>query len=210
MTDKNLPVFKVLDTESSHGRYSQSTKEITFHDLVKFHGHACDGLYRGTYALSVAFKVLFPDEVIDRTDLRAISRNSPCLGDAASYLTGARVRFGTQDVMSENGVWYILQRISTGETVRVTEDSGFFPAEISEAEASLFAATKEELPEKLDRLRSLQDNWVKNTLLKTRPANHYHARSIEHKWREVPYSNKGMRTDIIFKDVIRCHDAYTG
>jgi formylmethanofuran dehydrogenase subunit E len=61
MTDKNLPVFKVLDTESSHGRYSQSTKEITFHDLVKFHGHACDGLYRGTYALSVAFKVLFPD-----------------------------------------------------------------------------------------------------------------------------------------------------
>jgi formylmethanofuran dehydrogenase subunit E len=210
MTDKNLPVFKVLDTESSHGRYSQSTKEITFHDLVKFHGHACDGLYRGTYALSVAFKVLFPDEVIDRTDLRAISRNSPCLGDAASYLTGARVRFGTQDVMSENGVWYILQRISTGETVRVTEDSGFFPAEISELEASLFSTAKEELPEKLDRLKSLQDNWVKNTLLKTKPEEHYQARIIEHKWGEVPYANKGIRTDIIFKDVIRHHDAYTG
>ena len=210
MTEKNLPVFRVLDTESSHGRYSQSTKEITFDDLVKFHGHACDGLYRGTYALSVAFKILFPSGVIDRTDLRAISRNSPCLGDAASYLTGARVRFGTQDVMSEPGVWYILQRISTEKAVEVTEDSGFFPAEISYAEASLISAIKEELPGKLDRLKSLQENWVKNTLLKTRPEDHYHARKIEHKWREVPYSNKGIRTDIIFKDVIRCHDAYTG
>ncbi|EQB71487.1 MAG: hypothetical protein AMDU1_APLC00024G0027 [Thermoplasmatales archaeon A-plasma] len=203
MTEKNIPVFTVLDTESSHGMYSQSTKEITFDDMVKFHGHACDGLYRGTYALSVAFKILFPNGVIDRTDLRAISRNSPCLGDAASYLTGARVRFGTQDVLSDPGVWYILQKISTGESIEVTEDNGFFPAEIANAEASLISASREELPEKLDRLKSLQDNWVKNTLLKTRPGDHYHARKIEYKWREVPYSNKGIRTDIIFKDVIR-------
>ena len=203
MTEKNLPVFTVLDTESSHGRYSQSTKEIIFDDLVKFHGHACDGLFRGTYALSVAFKILFPNGVIDRTDLRAISRNSPCLGDAASYLTGARVRFGTQDVLGDPGVWYILHKISTGESIEVTEDHGFFPAEIANAEASLISATREELPEKLDRLKSLQDNWVKNTLLKTRPEDHYHARKIEYKWREVPYSNKGIRTDIIFKDVIR-------
>jgi formylmethanofuran dehydrogenase subunit E len=203
MTEKNIPVFTVLDTESSHGRYSQSIKEITFDDLVKFHGHACDGLYRGTYALSVAFKTLFPNGVIDRTDLRAISHNSPCLGDAASYLTGARVRFGTQDVLNDPGVWYILQKISTGESIEVTEDNGFFPAEIANAEASLISASREELPEKLDRLKSLQDNWVKNTLLKTRPEDHYHVRKIEYKWREVPYSNKGIRTDIIFKDVIR-------
>lgn len=203
MTQMNLPVFTVRDTESSHGRYSQFTKEITFDDLVNFHGHACDGLYRGTYALSVAFKIIFPDGVIDRTDLRVISRNSPCLGDAASYLTGARVRFGTQDVMSEPGVWYILQRISTGEAVEVNEERGFFPAEISEAEASLVSATREELPRKLDRLKALQDNWVKNTFLKTRPEDHYHARKIELKWKEVPYANKGIRTDIIFKDVIR-------
>ena len=210
MTEKNIPVFTVLDTESSHGRYSQSTKEITFDDLVKFHGHACDGLYRGTYALSVAFKILFPNGVIDRTDLRAISRNSPCLGDAASYLTGARIRFGTQDVMSEPGVWYILQRISTGEAVEVNEERGFFPAEISDIESSLVSATREELPSKLDHLKSLQDNWVENTLLKTRPEDHYHAGKIEYKWKEVPYANKGIRTDVIFKDVIRYHDAYTG
>ncbi|MEM0157807.1 MAG: formylmethanofuran dehydrogenase subunit E family protein [Thermoplasmataceae archaeon] len=203
MAGKNLPVFNVLDTESSHGRYSQSTKLITFNDMVKFHGHACDGLYRGTYALSVAFAVMFPDGVIDRTDLRAISRNSPCLGDAASYLTGARVRFGTQDVLKEPGVWYILQRISTGDAVEVTEDHGFFPAEISDLEASLVSATRDELPRKVDYLKLLQDSWIKNTLLKTRPEDHYHARRIQHTWNEVPYSNKGLRTDIIFKDVIR-------
>jgi formylmethanofuran dehydrogenase subunit E len=202
-TGKNLPVFSVLDTESSHGRYSHSTKEITFDDLVKFHGHACDGLYRGTYALSVGLAALFPDGIIDRTDLRAISRNSPCLGDAASYLTGARVRFGTQDVMREPGVWYILQKISTGEAVEVAEDHGFFPAEISDAETSLVSAPREALPRRVDQLKDMQDSWVKNILLKTRPGDHYHVKRIDHKWKEVPYTNKGIRTDIIFKDVIR-------
>ncbi len=203
MAEKNIPAFSVIDTESSHGRYAQSTKLISFKDLVKFHGHACDGLYRGTYALSVALSAMFPDGVIDRTDLRAISRNSPCLGDAASYLTGARVRFGTQDVLNEPGVWYIIQRISTGEAVEVREDRGFFPSEISDLEASLASATRDELPHKLDRLKQMQDAWIKNTLLKTRPEDHYHARRIEYAWNEVPYGNKGLRTDIIFKDVIR-------
>jgi len=203
ITEKHLPVFRVLDTESSHGRYSRTTKEITFDDIVKFHGHPCDGLYRGVYALSVAFKHLFPDGIIDRTDTRSISRNSPCLGDAASYLTGSRIRFGTQDVMSEPGVWYILQRISTGEAVKVSEESGFFPAEISDAEASVGSAAEDELPKMLDRLKNLQDSWVKNTLLRTRPENHYHAERIELQWKEIPYANKGKRTDIIFKDVIR-------
>ena len=42
MGEENIPIFHVLDTESSHGRYSKSSKEIKFDDLVKFHGHACD------------------------------------------------------------------------------------------------------------------------------------------------------------------------
>jgi len=202
MEENHLPVFFVLDTESSHGRYSGYAKEIKFEDIVKFHGHACDGLYRGIYALSVAFNLLFTDGVIDRTDLRAMSRNSPCLGDAASYLTGARVRFGTQDVTNQQGVWYILQRISSGETVEVREEHGFFPEEISNAEASLFSASGEELRARMDRLKDLQDNWVKDTLLKTQPADHYLAKKIDYNWNDVPYSNKGIRTDVLFKDVI--------
>lgn len=203
MYENNMPSFKVLDTESSHGRYSKSTKDIGFEDLVKFHGHACDGLYRGAYALSVALKSLFSDDIIDRTDLRAISRNSPCLGDAASYLTGARVRFGTQDVRNQEGVWYIVQRISTGETVEVKEEAGFFNKDIIELESSLSLAQADELPGKLDNLKALQDDWVSNVLLKTRPEEHYHSSRIEYSWKEVPYANKGIRTDIIFKDVIQ-------
>jgi formylmethanofuran dehydrogenase subunit E len=202
MEENNLPVFHVLDTESSHGRYSGSTKEIKFEDIVKFHGHACDGLYRGVYALSVALDLLFPDGVVDRTDLRAISRNSPCLGDAASYLTGARIRFVTQDVTSQPGVWYILQKISSGETVEVKEEPGFFPEEIVEAEASVASASGEELSAALDRLKALQDNWVKNSLLETPPSDHYSAKKIDYKWTDVQYSNKGIRTDVIFKDMI--------
>ena len=203
MYENNMPSFKVLDTESSHGRYSKSTKDIGFEDLVKFHGHACDGLYRGAYALSVALKSLFSDYIVDRTDLRAISRNSPCLGDAASYLTGARVRFGTQDVRNQEGVWYIVQRISTGETVEVKEEAGFFNKDIIELESSLSLAQADELPGKLDNLKALQDDWVSNVLLKTRPEEHYHSSRIEYSWKEVPYANKGIRTDIIFKDVIQ-------
>lgn len=202
MEENNIPVFHVLDTESSHGRYSKSTKEIKFEDIVKFHGHACDGLYRGVYALSVGLGILFPDGVVDRTDVRAISRNSPCLGDAASYLTGARVRFGTQDVAPQQGVWYIIQKISSGETVEVKEEPGFFPEEISEAEASLNSASGENISAALDRLKALQDNWINNTLLKTRPGDHYFAEKIDYKWNDVSYSNKGIRTDVIFKNVI--------
>jgi hypothetical protein len=80
-----LPTFRVRDTESSHGRYAQEAKTILVKDLVKFHGHACNGLFRGVMALSMALTTLFPDGVVDRTDLRVLSRNSPCLGDVAAY-----------------------------------------------------------------------------------------------------------------------------
>ncbi len=195
-------LFLVLDTESSHGRYSKEYKKIRFNDLVKFHGHACDGLYRGSYALSVALHDLFPEDIVDRTDLRVVSRNSPCLGDAATYLTGARVRFGTQDVSSRSGVWYIVQKISTGETVMVSEDENFFPQEISDVEASLSSLTGSKLSESLTILKNMQDSWVQSVLLKTEPDEHYHAKRIEYEWNEVPYRNQGIRSDIIFKNVI--------
>ena len=194
--------FRVLDTESSHGRYSKESKDIRFEDLVKFHGHACDGLYRGSYALSVALGELFPDGIVDRTDIRAVSRNSPCLGDAVAYLTGARVRFGTQDVENRPGVWYIVQKISTGEAVSVSEEEGFFPEEISKVESSLSSLSGEKLSRRLNQLKEMQDKWIKEVLLNTEPHEHYQAKKITYSWKEVQYNNKGIRTDIIFKDVI--------
>ncbi len=128
VAEADLPTFRVRDTESSHGRCARETKTILVKDLVKFHGHACDGLFRGVLALSLALDALFSDGIVDRTDLRVLSRNSPCLGDVAAYLTGGRVRFDTQDVRNEPGVWFVVQRITTGETVRVTENPDIYPS----------------------------------------------------------------------------------
>lgn len=62
--------LKVLDTESALGRYALKHKEIGLKDLVKFHGHLCDGLVIAYIEIKEVLKLLFPDGIIDRTDLR--------------------------------------------------------------------------------------------------------------------------------------------
>jgi len=42
----------------------------------------------------VAFKILFPDGIIDRSVLWGISGESPCWSDAVAFLTGARLQYG--------------------------------------------------------------------------------------------------------------------
>ena len=44
-------VFEVRDTRSAQGRLETHVKRVTLDDLVLFHGHACDGLLRGAYAM---------------------------------------------------------------------------------------------------------------------------------------------------------------
>jgi formylmethanofuran dehydrogenase subunit E len=195
----NLPTFVVRDTESSHGRYASQTKCITLKDLVKFHGHACDGLFRGAVALSRALASLFPNGVVNRTDLRVLSRNSPCLGDVAAYLTGGRIRFGTQDVRDELGVWYVVQRITTGEAVRVTERAGLYPSQLAATEAEL-VARRQAHPTELDRLREAQWNWVRDVLLREDWLQAYAVTELPaYVWEPVPYERVGVRTDILFK-----------
>jgi formylmethanofuran dehydrogenase subunit E len=196
-----MPEFSVIDTESSHGRYADRTKRITVADLIKFHGHGCDGLFRGAYAMSVGLSDLFPGGGTDRTDLRVLSRNSPCLGDVASYLTGGRVRFGTQDVRKTPGVWYIIQRISDGKAVRVVEEEGFFPESISRLEAGLAETAGEKLPAALDELKNAQDRWIGSVLFKSRPRDHYFSSVIEFKWEDTTYAGSGVRTDVLYKNV---------
>ncbi|MHB1612947.1 MAG: FmdE family protein, partial [Actinomycetes bacterium] len=58
-------------------------------DLILFHGHACDGLVRGAYALRALVDVATEDGVVDRTGLLVVSTSSSCLGDVAAYRTGA-------------------------------------------------------------------------------------------------------------------------
>ena len=203
----SLPPFQVRDTESSHGRYAQRAKTITFKDLVKFHGHACDGLFRGASAMAVAMPVLFPSGVIDRTDLRVLSRNSPCLGDVAAYLTGGRVRFNSQDVQNKPGVWFIIQQMSTGNTIQVEENAGVYPQELSDEEAQLVSSRLAN-PEQLDRLQTAQWHWVQSVLLKTPWEELYTVQEIpQFVWQDVSYDHIGLRTDVLFKNVPRTHDS---
>jgi len=128
------PSFKVLDTESSLGPYASRTKTITLNDLIKFHGHACDGLFTAASALYVGFKNLYPDGIIDRTDTGCITNNSPCYGDVAAYLCGGRIRFGTQKIDKRLQDAFILYRFSTYRAVKVSLKSGVFPKEVKELE----------------------------------------------------------------------------
>ncbi len=79
--------FHTIDTDFSKGRLSHE-QTITLNDLEKFHGHLCDGLVVGALAMQQVVKALYPDQPIDRTNLRIVSKPSPCLTDVAIYLTG--------------------------------------------------------------------------------------------------------------------------
>jgi len=127
-TARYSPVFHVKDTESSLGPYASQTKTITLKDLVKMHGHPCDGLVTAACAMSVGLKTLYPNGVIDRTDTGCITNNSPCYGDVAAYLTGGRIRFGTQKIDPSLGNEFIIHRFSTNETVKVSLKPGRIPS----------------------------------------------------------------------------------
>lgn len=133
----SAPSFQVLDTECALGRYAGQAKLITLRDLVKMHGHLCDGLVTAACALRLGLNALYPDGVVDRTDTCAITNNSPCFGDVAEYVTGGRIRFGTQKIDPSLGSEFVLYRKSTGTAVRVSLKVGVFPASLAELERKI-------------------------------------------------------------------------
>lgn len=95
MVDKPYaPVFEMLATQGTQGRYYPYTYPVTLKDMIKFHGHDCEGTIHVANAAWVAFKILFPDGIIDRSVLWGISGPSPCWSDGVAFLTGARVQYG--------------------------------------------------------------------------------------------------------------------
>lgn len=138
----NVPI-QVIDTNSSLGRYSTYTKQIRLEDLAKIHGHLCDGLVISFVELNAVFKKLFPNGVVDRTDLRIISKNGPCWVDASSMLTGARINFGTLSIDKNVGNGFIVQKISTGETYQVKLKEGVFPKDLVQLETKIKSEAKE-------------------------------------------------------------------
>jgi formylmethanofuran dehydrogenase subunit E len=204
----DLPEFSVLDTRSAQGRLDDRTKIVTVADLILFHGHACDGLLRGAYAMRALADIAFPKRPFDRTDLSVISKNSPCLGDVAAYLTGGRVRFGTHNLDNSLGVGFIIQVRSTEEVWQVNEDKDFFPDNIALWEAALLnddliskgIISIEDKAELVSVNEANQWNWVRNYLLPSRPSDHYKVKKLNNfKMPNPIYEAK--RTDIVNRNI---------
>lgn len=88
------PVFEILATKGTQGRYYQRTYAVTLKDMIKWHGHDCEGTTHAANIMKTIFEVLFPDGIIDRSVLKGISGKGPCWSDAVAFLTGARLQYG--------------------------------------------------------------------------------------------------------------------
>ena len=127
----------VVDTDSALGRRNLHPKLIRLKDMARMHGHLCDGLVTSWVELGAALGQLFPNGVVDRTDVRAVSKNGPCWVDAAAWMTGARVNQGTLVLDNSVGDGFIVQRISTGKAIRVSLRAGVYPAETAALEQQI-------------------------------------------------------------------------
>lgn len=193
------PSFNVLDTESSLGPYAAQTKTITLKDLVKMHGHACDGLVTAACAMWLGLKQLYGDGPIDRTDTCCITNNSPCYGDVAAYLTGGRIRFGTQKIDPALGNEFIVFRMSTNEAVRVSLREGIFPREVAELEGRI--RTGAFTVEEMKRCQRLQWEYAKGLLQHPLKDSFSVERMPEFRWEPDPYIHGGARGDVVNKDI---------
>jgi formylmethanofuran dehydrogenase subunit E len=198
-TSPHAPSFQVRDTTNKYGRYAKATKVITLKDLIKFHGHFCGGLVESAGALKLAFAQLFPDGAIDRTDLRIASNNSACGGDVAAYLTGARVRFGSHYIdNSLKESEFIVQKVSTGETMRVRVRTEAYPTEVrtqmKKIESGQFT------PQDLDRFQELQ--WAYARRLINRPLTEAFLveKAKDYQWPDPVCRDPGKRRDNDYKN----------
>jgi len=161
----------VLDTDGALGRRNLRPKVLTLRDVARVHGHLCDGLVVAWVELGVALRALFPDGVVDRTDLRAVSKNGPCWVDAAAWTTGARINHGTLALDNEVGNGFIVERVSTRMAVQVSLNAGVVPAEFAELERvirSRRAAGQPVDAEAIDRVER-QADALSRKLLTTAP-----------------------------------------
>ena len=120
------PVFEMLATRGTQGRYYPYTYPVTLKDIVRFHGHDCEGITTASNSAWVAFKILFPDGIIDRSVLWGISGESPCWSDTVSFLTGARLQYGNLGYFKDKRYSHaiILYREDTKVAVLATWKQG--------------------------------------------------------------------------------------
>lgn len=171
VTARYLRPLMVLDTDSALGRLNQHPKALRLIDVARVHGHLCDGLVTSWVELSAALGALFPNGVVDRTDVRVVSKNGPCWADAAAWMTGARPNQGTLILDNSVGTDFVVQRISTRQVVRVALRPGLYPADLTALEAhirSLRARGGAVTADEIDRFEREADAYSRR-LLNTPP-----------------------------------------
>jgi len=198
----HAPSIKVVDTDFSKGRLGLQ-HVLTLDDLVKFHGHLCDGLVEGYLGINEGLKVLYPDGIVDRTNTRIVSKGSPCLTDVAVYVTGGRYQFNTfyVDNNIKNGM-FIIQRKDDGKAVSVAVNEGVKPSEINRLGD---LAVKGELSAcDLDKLKKMEEDYSQK-LLSSKPKDIFTVTEIiDFDWRPV-LKNDYVKTDILNKDKPKCN-----
>ncbi len=193
--------LKVNDTDFSKGRLG-NIQTVELQDLVKFHGHLCDGLVEGFVALQYGLYQLFPDSLIDRTNVRIVSKPSPCLTDVAVYLTGARYQFGTFYVSNDFEGLYVVQRIDNSKTVNILRKPNVKPEIIDRMGEQAIAGNL--APCDLEKLRKLEDDYTL-FLQQNKPENLFELKTLsEFVWKPV-LKNDFTKTDILNKNAERCN-----
>ena len=199
-TSDKFPEFETIDTDFSKGRLNHK-QTITITDLEKFHGHLCDGLVVGALAVQEAMKELYPNEPIDRTNLRIVSKPSPCLTDVAIYLTGGRYQFNTFYVDTDFEGLYIIQRIDDLKTVSVSLNKGVKPTAIDSL--GNIAIQQNLSPCDIDHLRKLEDDFTQG-LIHSDPTKIFTVKEIQNYEWNPKTKNDYLKTDIINKNLPAC------
>lgn len=194
------PRFEVRDTVNKYGRYDPASKTITLQDLIKFHGHFCGGLVESAGALRLLFDRLFPDGVIDRTDLKVASNNSACGGDVVSYLSGARTRFGSHliDPALKESV-FVVQRVSSGKTLKVRVNPQVYPAAVREQMRKIESGKF--TPADIDLFQDLQWDYARHLTSHPLAGSFIVEDAADYVWPEPPCKDMGRRRDNDYKNV---------
>lgn len=193
--------FRTLDTDFSKGRLAHE-QTITLQDLEKFHGHLCDGLVVGALAMQEAIKALYPTQAIDRTNLRIMSKPSPCLTDVAIFLTGGRYQFNTFYVDTAFKGLYIIQRIDNLEAVSVSLNKGIKPAPIDSLGS--LAVEGKLSPCGLDSLKKMESDFSAY-LLNAEPAKLFTVEEAPNFEWKPKTKHDYTKTDVLNKDIRPCN-----
>lgn len=224
------PVFEIPATRGTQGRFYPYTFAVTTKDMVKFHGHDCEGLSHAAACAKVAFNTLFPDGIIDRSVLWGISGTSPCWSDSVAFLTGAPIQYGNLGFFKDKkyGHTIILYRQDTGVAVLATWKEGIdtIPGEpvvlpgkitwtpqvskedVMKLKDIVKKADGKQIPYQVDLMRYCQ--WKHINDIFSRPLEEsYQAKVIENfKWEEWVDQAKTIRNPHVCTDTRLKNDAY--